>query len=181
MDFKALSRTAEADVPAFASAAPQRLVRSRFASVKIAEDRRLRSHLCSVSASSTLTTKAWAQVDSPRLNPKKIYPLQSPTKDLGCTQGFVPWISEEERSSRTSTTTGQCGLAEETSEESVRLGERGEAATNHRTARMFTTPFAVNPGSSKRPVPHPTGDRSQYASQPQRPSHAIHPAAGNHT
>ncbi len=181
MDFKALSRTAEADVPAFASAAPQRLVRSRFASVKIAEDRRLRSHLCSVSASSTFTTSAWTWVDSPRLNPKKICPLQLPTKDLGRKQGFVPWISEGERSSHAPTTTGQCELAEETSEESVRLKEPGEAATNHRTARMFTTPFAVNPGSSMRPVPHPTGVRSQSASQPQRPSHAIHPAAGNHT
>ena len=181
MDFKALSRTAEADVPAFASAAPQRLVRSRVASVKVIGDRRLRFHLCGGSPSSTPETLAWARVGTPRLNPKKIYPLRSPATDLGLAQGSVPWISEGERSSRVSTTTGPREPAEETSEESVRPVERGGAATNHRTARLFIGPFPVNPGSSMRPVPHPTGNRSQPERQPQRPSHAIHPAAGNHT
>lgn len=181
MEFKALSRTAEADVPAFASAALQRLVRSRFASVKVSEDRRLRFRLCSVSASSTPETLAWARVGTPRLDPKKIYPLRWPAKDSGCTQGFVPWISEGERSSHTPTTTGPDELAEETSEESVRPVECGGVATNDRTARLFIGSFPVNPGSSMCPVPHPTVNRSQPERQPQRPSHAIHPAAGNHT
>ncbi len=181
MDFKALSRTAEADVPAFASAAPQRLVRSRLASVRVTEDRRLRFLLCSITATSNRKTLAWAAVETPRLNPKKIYSLHSPTMDLGFGQGFVPRISEGERSSCGSTITDGRELAEETSEESVRLGKRGGAATNHRTARMFTWSFPVNPGSSMRPVPHPTVNRSQRERQPQRPSHAIHPAAGNHS
>lgn len=181
MDFKALSRTAEADIPAFASAAPQRLVPGRFASVKMTGGRRLRSHPCGVRAVSTRKTPAWVGVIASQLDPKKFYSLRPPSKEVGGVQGFVPCNSEEERSSPTSATTDGGGLAEETSTEFVRPGKRGEAATNHRTARQFTGAFPINPGSVLRPVPHPTVNRSQPERQPQRPSHAIHPAAGNHT
>lgn len=173
MDFKVLSRTAEADVRAFASAARQKLVRHQIVSVGWTGNYRWESRL-------RITTRGVASQKPAR----ELVSVQCSNVSSGtnrsrrvCCRNAVPWISEGGKCSHLGTMSG--GRTQERSITPPPLnGDQRSRPPGH-TAHPDSG-LSPNPGGPSRSKPHPTAARTPGLRQPQLPSHAIHPAAGNH-
>lgn len=177
MDFKALSRTAEADVQAFASAARQRLVWNPVVSVGLAENYRFMSCLRLTPQVVDLRTPA-KELFSVLHRPVSTFSSQPETERSPrvCRRTCVPWISEGAKGSRLGMT-----LVESNQERSdvppplkgdqqPRLPERTELPDySHRK----------NPRGIPGITPFPTTADTGRAPRLQLPTHAIHPATGH--
>lgn len=173
MDFKALSRTAEADVLAFASAAPRRLVQSRMVSVGLTGNHRLcADHFRARGISSE---KALAGETDHRLNGRGIFQLGQVSLEGTCPEVLVSWISEGVNGLRPPTTRREC--AEESSVGSEPLVSDGVEGKALRAAHLVSG-VVRNPSNPFCLMPHPTAAPADGEHQPQLQSHAINHAAG---
>lgn len=164
MEFKVLSRTAEADVLAFASAAPHRLVRSRIVSVVLTGNYRLCPR----------RLQTWERAH--QLNGKRsLSPGQSPS-EAACRRWVVSRISERRESSRShSTRLERAGDGSVIS--NLPVGNRTEKVAL-RTARLIGGLVEKNPSNPFRSMSHPTAAPAEGELQPQLQSHDINSAAG---
>ena len=166
MEFKVLLRTAEAGVFAFASAAPQRLVRSRIASVVLTGNFRL--------CPRGLQVREGAH----RLNGgRNLSPRQIPP-DTTRLRWVFSRISEGRESSRS-----QFMRLEKAGDGSVILnlpaGNRTEKIAPQ-TAHLSGSLVENNPSNPFRSMPRPMAAPAEGERQPQLQSHAITPTAGRH-
>lgn len=173
MDFKALSRTAEADVLAFASAAPRKLVQSRMVSVGLTANHRFcAAHLRARAVSSG---KAIAGETFHRLNGMEIFQPGQVSLEETCPKvlvlrilegvnGLCPPITRREGPEESSVG----------SELLVSDGVEGKALC----AAHLVSSVVRNPSNPFCLMPHPTAAPADGERQPQLQSHAINPAAG---
>ena len=177
MDFKALSRTAEADVRAFASAARQRLVRNQIVSVGLAENYRFFSRLRITPRAAGLRTPA-RELFSVLHQPVSPIPSQTGTgrSRRVCRRDNVPWISEGVKRSRLGKTTD--GSTQERLAVSPLLNGDQHPWLPDRTAHPDCS-RPKKPCDPARIKPFPTTAGISEPPQLQLPPHAIHPATGH--
>jgi len=174
MEFKVLLRTAKAEVLAFASAPPRRLVKNRTASVSLTENFRLFPRRCGVWEVSA--GRAVARERDERLNGKKVIQRRRIPNQKTGPGWVVPRISEKGEGSRLPTT--QHENTEEKSVVSNLLAGNRMKKVILQPARLASGLVEKNPSTPSRMVPHPTADPANGERQPQLQSHAITPAAG---
>ena len=164
MEFKVLLRTAEADVLAFASAAPHRLVRSRMVSVVLTGNHR------------RCLRRLQARGRAHRLNGKKnLSPGQIPPEATR-PRLVVSRISEGRESSRSqSTRLEKAGGGSAIS--NLLVGNRTEKIAL-RTARPIGGHVKKNPSNPFRSMSHSTAGLAEGERQLQLQSHAINSTAG---
>ncbi len=164
MEFKVLLRTAEADVLAFASAAPHRLVRSRIVSVVLTGNYRLCPR----------RLQTWESAH--RLNGKKNLPPRQIPSEAARLEWIVSRISEGRKSSRSQSTRLE-NAGDGSVISNLLVGNRTEEIAL-RTARLIGGLVEKNPSNPFRSMPHPTAAPAEGERQPQLQSHAINSAAG---
>lgn len=164
MEFKVLLRTAEADVLAFASAAPHRLVRSRMVPVVLTGNYRVRPR-----------RPRTCEGTHRRNAVRNVSPAQILTESAR-QRWVVSRISERRESSRSQST-----RLEKAGDGSVKsnlpVGNRTEKIALQ-TARLSGGLVEMNPSNPFRSMPRPTAARAEGERQPQIQSHAITSAAG---
>lgn len=176
MDFKALSRTAEADVRAFASAARQRLVWHQVASVGLAESYRLGSFCCL--APRAVGSQAQARGLSSLLHQPVspiTCPLQRGRRHRVCRQAGISWISEGVKRSRLGK------MSDERTQEGFALPNSLNGDQRPWLPDRTAHPDRSQPQNPCDPAcfqPRPTAAEPD-GSQPRLPTHAIPPATGN--
>lgn len=175
MDFKALSRTAEADVRAFASVALQRLVRTRFFPVEQTRNLRQQGRVPNPTSTAEATKTNRVQ----RLEVRRICSPRSTRNAMKPRERVIPWLSMEEASSLPPGR-GASERLEESWIESIPSVKRALTKTTPRTALPSRQSDEVKP----RPQFH-SGTRlpavpSDGPRQPQLQTHAIHRAASIH-
>ena len=174
MEFKVLLRTAEADVFAFASAAPQRLVQSRIVSVVLTGNYRLcprRLQAWDVSSGKLAVRERVHRLNGKRnLSPGQIPPVAARLRSV------VSRISEGRESSRSQSTRLE-NAGEGSVISNLLVGNRTKKIAL-RTARLIGNLVEKNPSNPFRSMPHPTAAPAEGERQPQLQSHAINSAAG---
>ena len=174
MEFKVLSRSAEADVLAFASAAPHRLVRSRIVSVVLTGNYRLCPRR--LQAWDVSSGKLAVQEEAHRLNGKKNLSPGQISSEPACLRWVVSRISERRESSRSqSTRLEKAGDGSVIS--NLPVGNCTEKIAR-RTARLIGGLVEKNPSNPFRSMPPPTAAPAEGERQPQLQSHDINSAAG---
>ena len=174
MEFKVLSRTAEADVLAFASAAPHRLVRSRVVSVILTGNYRLGHRR--LQAWDVSSGKLAVQEEAHRLNGKRNLSPRQISSEAACLRWVVSRIAERRESSRSqSTRLEKAGDGSVIS--NLPVGNCTEKIAR-RTARLIGGLVEKNPSNPFRSMPPPTAAPAEGERQPQLQSHAINSAAG---
>lgn len=164
MEFKVLLRTAEADVLAFASAAPHRLVRSRVVSVIMTGN----SRLC--------PRRLQAGEGAHRPNAKRNLSPGQISPETTRLRSVVSQISEGRESARSQSTRLE-NAGDGSVISNLPVGNRTERIAL-RTARLIGGLVEKNPSNPFRSVPHPTAAPAEGERQPQLQSHAITSAAG---
>lgn len=177
MDFKALSRTAEADVRALASAARQRLVWNPVVSVGLAEICRFRSCLRIAPLAVNIRTPA-RELFSVLQKPVPMLSCGTETeRSLGVNRrNDVPWISEGVKRSRLGKMPG--GRTQERFVVSPLLNGDQHPWLPDRAAHPDCSQ-PKTPCDPARFKPSPTAAERSEAPQLQLPPHAIHPAIGH--
>ena len=164
MEFKVLLRTAEADVLAFASAAPPRLVRSRVVSVILTGNYRLCPR----------RLQAWEGAHRAKAK-RNLSPGQIPP-EATCLRWVVSRILEGRESSRSQSTRLE-NAGDGSVISNLPVGNRTEKIAP-RTARLIGGLVEKNPSNPFRSMPRPMAAPAEGERQPQLQSHAITPAAG---
>lgn len=177
MDFKALSRTAEADVQAFASAARHRPVRHQVVSVGLPGDYRLCPRLRITSRAAASRKPARESASIQHSFDTRGLPSRAERCLRDCRHDAVRSISEGVKCSHLGIVT-----SERNQERSV-VSRPLHGEQRSRLPRCTAHPHSSllwNPVGPSRSKSHPTALRTGGPRQPQLPSHAIHPAAVNH-
>jgi hypothetical protein len=174
MEFKVLLRTAEADVLAFASAAPHRLVRSRMVSVLLTGNFRLSPRR--LQARDVSSESRSACEGAPRWNgTRNLSPGQVPPA-VALLECLVSRISERRGSFRS-----QSSRLEKAGDGSVishlPAGDRTEKI-DLQAARLTDGLVETNPSNPFRLMPHPMAALAEGEPQLQLQFHAITPTAG---